>query len=394
MRRRALVVIGAVAAGAATSLFAACFPDYEVGSGDGGTGADGSTMTDGPATTDSTTTPDSGDGATGQGDGGVDSTTSDGSPPSEAAAVDSSTFVDTGLPSLDGSLYDGAVPTGMTLFQPGAFHFTVYSADSNGPTDAAVNATATLDYAFAIDDTEVTAAAFQGWLDAGLPTPASSAPLDPGGPYATLMVWNDLWTTSWVHDAGAYEGPGCDNTGGVAATLPRGVADYPVSCVNWFQALAYCAWKGKRLPTDTEWRVAATAGGAHQPYPWGTTDPTTCAFVTGNVGSGTNCGFPLVVGSATSGATATTPPMFDLVGSLDEWMWDFIDPNGSTYTYPAAAKNYAGPAQTSQSDDERQYFGGCYYDNGIQLQNWQPGATSAGGDQGYDNTGFRCAKTL
>ncbi len=171
------------------------------------------------------------------------------------------------------------------------------------------------------------------------------------------------------------------------------MASYPVSCVNWFQALAYCVWKGKRLPTDTEWRVAATSGGAHQPYPWGTTAPTTCAFVTGNVGSGTNCGFPVAAASAASGGTTTTPQIFDLVGSLDEWMWDFIYPNG--YTYPAAAKNFSGPAQTTQSDVQRQYFGGCYYDDdGMLLQNWQPGATAAGGDQGYDNTGFRCAKTL
>ena len=80
------------------------------------------------------------------------------------------------------------------------------------------------------------------------------------------------------------------------------------------------------------------------------------------------------------------------MGSLDEWMWDFIYPNG--YAYPASATNFYGPFQTSQADTQRQYFGGCYYDNGRSLQNWQPGATAAGGDQGYDNTGFRCAKTL
>ena len=77
-------------------------------------------------------------------------------------------------------------------------------------------------------------------------------------------------------------------------------------------------------------------------------------------------------------------------------MWDFVYPSGSSgYTYPGAATNFAGPTQTTQMDVERQYFGGCYYDTDPKVfQSWQPGATSAGGDQGYDQTGFRCAKTL
>ena len=54
------------------------------------------------------------------------------------------------LPVLDGSFYDGSVPTGMTLFQPGSFDITATTTDSLGNWDAAVSATVTLDYAFAI----------------------------------------------------------------------------------------------------------------------------------------------------------------------------------------------------------------------------------------------------
>lgn len=66
----------------------------------------------------------------------------------------------------------------------------------------------------------------------------------------------------------AVEGANWKNPEGPNSTIDKRI-DHPVVHVSHNDAVAYCEWSGKRLPTEAEWEIAAKGGSTNDLYPWG-----------------------------------------------------------------------------------------------------------------------------
>jgi formylglycine-generating enzyme required for sulfatase activity len=104
-----------------------------------------------------------------------------------------------------------------------------------------------------------------------------------------------------------------------------GYEDHPAVEVSWFGARDYCAWKGRRLPTEAEWEKAARGGHAAARYPWGDAPPPPARF-------------------AAPPRARDTPAnplgLYGLSGVCHEWCADWYD---DAYYAVSPARNPRGP---------------------------------------------------
>ncbi len=196
-------------------------------------------------------------------------------------------FIASGVPSQA----QPTPPEGMVLIPAGEFWMGTNDTDRSdnnqannvplGANDARPRHRASIK-AFFLDKTEVTNAQYKKYCDAtGYPPPPH---------------WN-------------------------GGTFPEGQGDFPVTRVNWYEAVAYAAWLGKRLPSEAEWERAAR-GTEGRLFAWGDSwDADKVVWDTDG---------PRAVGSKPQGATPEG--VLDLTGNVFEWTSSWFDayPNAPT----------------------------------------------------------------
>ncbi len=137
----------------------------------------------------------------------------------------------------------------------------------------------------------------------------------------------------------------------------EGRDDHPVNCIDHTRAHAFCAWAGKRLPTEREWEYAAR-GSEGRRYPWGAEEPGANLLNWNSLVETTT-----VVGSYPVGATPDTG-LFDMAGNVWEWtasIWcsshaataacdpsRYVTRGGSWFSL---SSNYVRPAYRDETSD-------------------------------------------
>ncbi|QSO49280.1 formylglycine-generating enzyme family protein [Alicyclobacillus mengziensis] len=192
----------------------------------------------------------------------------------------------------------------------------------------------------------------------------------------TTPWWCVVEGADWKHP----EGPDSD-------ILDR--REHPVVHVSWNDAMAYCRWSGKRLPTEAEWEYAARGGLIQSRYPWGDSLLSEDGDHQCNIWQGE---FPFS-NTAQDGFISTAPAksfrpnrygLYNMSGNVWEWCADWFSPD---YYMKSPTVEPKGPS----FGQAKVIRGGSYLCHESYCNRYRVAARSSNTpDSSSGHMGFRC----
>jgi sulfatase modifying factor 1 len=232
--------------------------------------------------------------------------------------------------------------------------------------------------------------------------------------YGSAVEWNELLTRAGLENyrehtpAPELNGPEDllpDSTQwmkmGLDDVIPWGTYFYndyynnfPVVCVNWYQAKLFAAWAGKRLPTESEWEYVARSGISGRVYPW---DGLEVQTKTGKYRANfkQDRGVYQADGYAIQAPVESFVPndfgLYNIAGNVSEWVLDSYNPS-YVVLQNVGTSNFVSPSYVNINEPRKIHRGGSWQSTkffiGVGVRNFQVKT------QGTPFIGFRCAQSV
>jgi len=182
-----------------------------------------------------------------------------------------------------------------------------------------------------------------------------------------------------------------------------GKDNHPVVHVSYEDAMAYCHWAGRRLPTEAEWEFAARGGKRDKIYFWGDLTDKLSSYVNSWEGE-----FPVdntqADGFEKSAPVKTYPPngygLYEISGNVWEWTSDWFSSQYYQYCKEnSITNNPKGPKEAFNPNnpyvDERVIRGGSFLCNASYCASYRVSSRMATDpNTSLEHLGFRTVMDL